>query len=59
MARFVDALTHNAGSPFREPQFFAAFHQRVLPRLRTFSLSRTGCALASFIALSTMPAVAT
>lgn len=36
MARFVDALTHNAGSPFREPAFFTAFHDRVLPRLRTF-----------------------
>ncbi len=36
MARFVDALTHNAGSPFREPSFFAAFRERVLPRLRTF-----------------------
>ena len=36
MSRFVDALTHNATSPFREPQFFAAFRERVLPRLRTF-----------------------
>ncbi|MDQ6944168.1 MAG: protein-glutamate O-methyltransferase CheR [Candidatus Eremiobacteraeota bacterium] len=36
MARFVDALTHNAGSPFREPSFFEAFRERVLPRLRTF-----------------------
>lgn len=36
MARFVDALTHNAGSPFREPPFFEAFRERVLPRLRTF-----------------------
>ncbi|MBV8748674.1 MAG: protein-glutamate O-methyltransferase CheR [Candidatus Eremiobacteraeota bacterium] len=36
MARFVEALTHNAGSPFREPGFFAAFRERVLPRLRTF-----------------------
>jgi chemotaxis protein methyltransferase CheR len=36
MARFVEALTHNAGSPFREPQFFVAFRERVLPRLRTF-----------------------
>jgi chemotaxis protein methyltransferase CheR len=36
MARFVDALTHNASSPFREPAFFAAFRERVLPRLRTF-----------------------
>ncbi len=36
MARFVDALTHNASSPFREPQFFQAFRERVLPRLRTF-----------------------
>ena len=36
MARFVDALTHNASSPFREPAFFSAFRERVLPRLRTF-----------------------
>ena len=36
MSRFVDALTHNAGSPFREPAFFTAFRERVLPRLRTF-----------------------
>jgi chemotaxis protein methyltransferase CheR len=36
MSRFVEALTHNAGSPFREPQFFSAFRERVLPRLRTF-----------------------
>lgn len=36
MLRFVDALTHNPSSPFREPQFFAAFRERVLPRLRTF-----------------------
>lgn len=36
LARFIDALTHNAGSPFREPSFFGAFRERVLPRLRTF-----------------------
>lgn len=36
MSRFIDALTHNASSPFREPQFFQAFRERVLPRLRTF-----------------------
>jgi chemotaxis protein methyltransferase CheR len=36
MERFVDALAHNPGSPFREPQFFAAFRDQVLPRLRTF-----------------------
>ncbi|MDB5072121.1 MAG: chemotaxis protein CheR [Candidatus Eremiobacteraeota bacterium] len=36
MSRFIDALTHNASSPFREPQFFTAFRERVLPRLRTF-----------------------
>ncbi|HEY6235272.1 MAG TPA: CheR family methyltransferase [Candidatus Elarobacter sp.] len=36
MMRFVDTLTHNASSPFREPAFFAAFRERVLPRLRTF-----------------------
>ncbi|HZO92254.1 MAG TPA: CheR family methyltransferase [Candidatus Baltobacteraceae bacterium] len=40
MARFVDALTHNACSPFREPQFFAAFREHVLPRLRTFPHAR-------------------
>ena len=40
MARFVDALTHNAGSPFREPHFFAAFRTQVLPRLRTFPHAR-------------------
>ena len=40
MARFVDALTHNVSSPFREPQFFAAFHKLVLPRLRTFPHAR-------------------
>jgi len=40
MARFVDALTHNVGSPFREPQFFAAFRNQVLPRLRTFPHAR-------------------
>jgi chemotaxis protein methyltransferase CheR len=37
MSRFVDALTHNVGSPFREPAFFEAFRERVLPRLRTFA----------------------
>ena len=36
MGRFIDALTHNASSPFREPAFFDAFRERVLPRLRTF-----------------------
>ncbi len=36
MSRFVDALTHNASSPFREPLFFQSFRERVLPRLRTF-----------------------
>jgi len=40
MVRFVDALTHNASSPFREPQFFRAFHDTVLPRLRTFAHAR-------------------
>jgi chemotaxis protein methyltransferase CheR len=40
MARFIDTLTHNISSPFREPQFFAAFRQRVLPRLRTFPHAR-------------------
>ena len=37
LGRFVDALTHNASSPFREPAFFDAFRERVLPRLRTFA----------------------
>jgi chemotaxis protein methyltransferase CheR len=36
MGRFIDALTHNVSSPFREPTFFTAFRERVLPRLRTF-----------------------
>jgi chemotaxis protein methyltransferase CheR len=36
MLRFIDALSYNPSSPFREPQFFAAFRERVLPRLRTF-----------------------
>lgn len=40
MARFIDALTHNPSSPFREPQFFTAFLERVVPRLRTFPHSR-------------------
>ncbi len=40
LRRFVDALTHQPSSPFREPQFFAAFLERVLPRLRTFPHAR-------------------
>jgi chemotaxis protein methyltransferase CheR len=40
MTRFIDALTHNVSSPFREPQFFSAFRERVLPRLRTFPHAR-------------------
>jgi chemotaxis protein methyltransferase CheR len=40
MGRFIDALTHNATSPFREPQFFTHFLGRVLPRLRTFPYVR-------------------
>ncbi len=40
LRRFIDALTHNSSSPFREPQFFAAFTERVLPRLRTFPHAR-------------------
>ncbi len=36
LGRFIDAVTHNVSSPFREPSFFAAFRERVLPRLRTF-----------------------
>ena len=38
--RFIAALTQNSGSPFREPHFFAAFLERVLPRLRTFPHAR-------------------
>jgi chemotaxis protein methyltransferase CheR len=34
--RLIDALTHNVSSPFRDPAFFVAFRERVLPRLRTF-----------------------
>ena len=44
--RFVDAMTYNASAPFRDPSFFAAFRDRVLPRLRTFAFVRiwvTGC----------------
>jgi chemotaxis protein methyltransferase CheR len=40
LRRFIDALTHNAGSPFREPAFFTGFRERVLPRLRTFAHAR-------------------
>jgi chemotaxis protein methyltransferase CheR len=40
LGRFIDALTHNASSPFREPGFFIAFRERVLPRLRTFPHAR-------------------
>jgi chemotaxis protein methyltransferase CheR len=36
LSRLIDALTHNASSPFRDPAFFVAFRERVLPRLRTF-----------------------
>lgn len=36
LRRFVDAVTNTAGSPFRDPRFFASFRERVLPRLRTF-----------------------
>ena len=36
MDRFIEALTYHAGSPFREPAFFRAFSERVIPRLRTF-----------------------
>ncbi|MFN2460514.1 MAG: protein-glutamate O-methyltransferase CheR [Candidatus Velthaea sp.] len=46
MERFVDAVTYNASSPFREPAFFAAFREQVLPRLRTFPFARiwvAGC----------------
>jgi|HubBroStandDraft_1064217.scaffolds.fasta_scaffold167510_2 chemotaxis protein methyltransferase CheR len=40
LSRLVDALTRTASSPFREPAFFDAFRQRVLPRLRTFPHAR-------------------
>ena len=40
LRRFVDALTHNVSSPFREPAFFTSFRERVLPRLRTFPHAR-------------------
>ncbi len=40
LVRFVEAMTHNACSPFLEPQFFAAFRTQVLPRLRTFPHTR-------------------
>ena len=40
LRRFIDALTHNASSPFREPAFFTSFRERVLPRLRTFPHAR-------------------
>jgi chemotaxis protein methyltransferase CheR len=36
----LERVTHNPSSPFREPQFFAAFRDRVLPRLRTFPHAR-------------------
>lgn len=40
LARFVDGLTHNGSSPFREPAFFVAFRERIVPRLRTFPHAR-------------------
>jgi chemotaxis protein methyltransferase CheR len=40
LRRFIDGLTHNVSSPFREPAFFTAFRERVLPRLRTFPHAR-------------------
>lgn len=46
MERFIDAVTFNASSPFREPAFFASFREQVLPRLRTFPFARiwvAGC----------------
>ncbi|HTJ25123.1 MAG TPA: CheR family methyltransferase [Candidatus Limnocylindria bacterium] len=36
MQRFIDGMIYNATSPFRDPQFFRDFRERVLPRLRTF-----------------------
>jgi chemotaxis protein methyltransferase CheR len=36
LRRFVDGMTQNVGSPFREPLFFREFREHVLPRLRTF-----------------------
>ncbi|GAC1405258.1 MAG: protein-glutamate O-methyltransferase CheR [Candidatus Velthaea sp.] len=47
--RFIDAMTFNASSPFREPEFFADFRNNVLPRLRTYPHIRlwvTGCGAA-------------
>jgi chemotaxis protein methyltransferase CheR len=47
--RFVDAMTFNPSAPFRDPSFFAAFRDRVLPRLRTFPFVRiwtAGCSSA-------------
>jgi len=44
--RFIDAMTYNASTPFREPMFFATFRERILPRLRTFPFVRiwvAGC----------------
>lgn len=46
MARFVDALTFNASTPFGDPAFFGDFIEHVLPRLRTFPYVRiwvAGC----------------
>ncbi|GAC1414324.1 MAG: protein-glutamate O-methyltransferase CheR [Candidatus Velthaea sp.] len=47
--RFVDGISFNPSSPFREPEFFADFRDRVLPRLRTYPHIRlwvTGCGAA-------------
>ena len=47
--RFVDGISFNPSSPFREPEFFADFRERVLPRLRTYPHIRiwvSGCGAA-------------
>jgi chemotaxis protein methyltransferase CheR len=47
MLRFVQALSINVTSMFRDPQFFLALRREVLPRLRTYPFIRiwhAGCA---------------
>jgi chemotaxis protein methyltransferase CheR len=47
MARLVDDLTVNATSMFRDPSFFLAFREQVVPVLRTYPFLRVwhaGCA---------------
>jgi chemotaxis protein methyltransferase CheR len=46
IGRFIDAMTFSPSAPFREPEFFATFRERILPRLRTFPFVRiwvAGC----------------